>query len=297
MKIYAYNVDQKGSRAIEALTDTIIRRGIGDRIFSVDATLRLEERSLEGDFLRLNFAFKRGGHGPGRYLEDRPLESFDVGENNSGFGEDTALIVHLPSSTVAVQYNHHGPKIKHIEQYLYAADLKEGLSPAVDGVADEDRCGFEFGVVLTPDAMEKVRNFGLYRKINFTVAVPGVQRGDLERGRGLGEVLGAPFPEGVETLQMSIGATTKKGSRLSSVQSMRWIQDLLNLGPAVLKRAVVEGRPTEDDLTDPVDLIADRVCVERPIRLGHGLRYTVEDRWNALEQGWESMRERGLLPL
>lgn len=295
MRIYAYTAQQFGPRSLSNLTELIHDQPIEQRSYGGDAYLRLEDRRQDGDFLLLDFTKRRLGHGPGRYSRRQRLAPFDLGAED-GFGEDTAMVVHLPTNSLAVQYNHHGPKINRIEQYLYAADLGFGLGPRIEGVQDADRCGFRFGAVLTRDAIDRLRRFGLYRSVEFAISVPGVQPGDLESGRSLGAALSNPLPGGVENIRMRFSATTNKDSHLDSDATSNFINGLMRLGMGVT-HAVVTGKTTAEDPTEEVDLVSDRVQHTANLEVGTGGRYTDMDRWRALCDAWTAWRDAGLLPI
>jgi hypothetical protein len=295
MKAYAYLVDQRGNMSLEEITRRIFelpldRRGIGG-----DVSLRLEERSIDGDFVMLDFANRRGGHGPGLYARTRPLSAFSLREDED-FGEDTALVYHAPSRTAAVQYNHHGPKIQAIENQLTAAHMGFGIGPSVEGVLDGDRSGVRFGAVLTQNAINRLRNVGFYRSIDFAIAVPGIREGDAAAGRAVADALRQPLPAGVETIEMTIGASTKKNSKLDANAATEFITSILAIGPAV-KRAIVKAKRGVNDPVETIDLVEERVGRDILVAMGDGGRYPTRDRWAALREAWEAWREAGQLPI
>lgn len=231
----------------------------------------------------MDFARERGGHGPGRMglneaLQEIPLRA---GQN---FGEDTGIAYDVNSGLAAIQYNHYGPRAESIEEYLYMYDLGLGglRAAARPDEPDEERCGFTFGAFLKHDAYARLQKFGIIHEIDFTIALPGVNPGDLQAGRSLAEILRAPLPEGAETLSMHIKAAPGRGGALGRDGAFGIIDQLRRLGGDV-KRGFVRGKPSPGDKRfENVDLVEERLSTEASIELGRGRRYSRDDRWNAL---------------
>ena len=151
MKIFAYRVVQKGPRALATVIDRLHNLPIQDRFFG-SGSIRLEQKAMRDGFLLMDFAKARGGHGPGRMSRTQALQDISLRDVEE-FGEDTGMAFDPRTNYVVIQYNHYGPRERSVEDYLYAFDLSlGGLRPAQNDELDEDRCGFEFGVLLKSDA-------------------------------------------------------------------------------------------------------------------------------------------------
>ena len=182
MRTHAYRVEPKGGAAdFEALVRTIHARSLEGRYFPGDGgAIRLEDMEQRGDFLLLNFAGARSGHGPGRMGRGKPMAEFDL-DDDEQFGEDTAVAYHIPTKYAAVQYNHYGPRARAIELYLNAADLAVG-----GGLAS-----YSLAICLRGDAFARLQGLGFIQEVDFTVAIPGVLPGAAADGISVGGALRA----------------------------------------------------------------------------------------------------------
>ncbi len=295
MKIYAYRVEQVGPRALDNALMRIEAALLRERQYLGEREMRLETSEERNGFWFADFAVPRTGHGPGRMSRDAPLAEIALDAGFS-FGEDTGIAFDPNSGYLAVQYNHFGPRISSIEKYLLAADISFGGQPPLErGQRDEDRYGYKFGMVLRPDAYARLRQWGIFKSVDVTISAPGALAVDLQAGRSLKSVLDAPLPEGVETITLGITARPGKDSSLDERGVQGWIQDIQHLGGAV-SRAVVRGKPTEDDRMDSVNLVKDRVSAEATLTLGNGLRFVRQDRWDALGRTLRQWLDEGRLP-
>lgn len=137
---------------------------------------------------------------------------------------------------------------------------------------------------------------GFYRSIDFAIAVPGIQEGDAAAGRGLADALRNPLPAGVETIEMTIGATSKKDSRLNGDAAAQFITNLLAIGGAVT-RATVKAKRGVDDPVEEVNLVEERVQRDVLVTMGPGGRYPTSTRWSALRDAWQTWHDAGYLPI
>lgn len=295
MKVYAHRVHQVGPRALEEVLRRIQALSLADRSFQGRDDMRLEVAREENGLWFADFASPRKGHGPGRMGPNAPIEGITLAEGLM-FGEDTGIVYDPVTGYLGVQYNHYGPRISGIQNYLLAADLSFGdLGERQEGQSDSDRCGFRIGVVLKADAYARLRRWGIYKSVELTISVPGALAADLDAGRSLGSVLRAPLPEGVETITLGIQARPGREGALGERGVRGIINDVENLGLAV-KSAVFRGKPTLEEKTDAVNLVSDRVSGEVTMGLGEGLRYVRQDRWNALERTFRQWLADGRLP-
>lgn len=239
VKIFAYRIVQKGPRTFETIIERLNGLSLADRTIG-GSKIRLEERARRRGLLFVDFARQRGGHGPGRMAPNEALQDIPL-RGGQNFGEDTGLAYDPASGCAAVQYNHYGPRAPSIEHYLYDCDLSFGglRAAARPDEPDSERCGFQFGAFLKQDAYERLQKFGVIHEIDFTIALPGVNRHDLEAGRSLGDVLRAPLPEGVESLSMHIKAAPGRRGALGRDGAFGIIDHLQRLGGDV-KRAFGE---------------------------------------------------------
>jgi hypothetical protein len=138
-----------------------------------------------------------------------------------------------------------GPRVSAIEKYLFAYDLSlGGVRPAQHGERDEDRFGFRFGALLSPNAYARLQQLGVIREIEFAVSVPGAREADLAAGRSLSEVLSAPLPKGVETITIKLKAAARRNSALGRQGVMGIVNDVQRLGDDASRAKCVANKPS-----------------------------------------------------
>ncbi|TYC53830.1 hypothetical protein FMN50_13750 [Rhodobacterales bacterium] len=293
MKIYAYRFVQKGPRPLEQLLEKIVGLDLSERSFLGSDDIRLEHAAKQGKLWFADFASPRRSHGPGAMGSSEPLSDIKLGEGLK-FGEDTGIVYDAETGYAAIQYNHHGPRHASIRRYLEAADVKFG-GLADDERPERDRYGFSLGAVLKQDAYARIKKFGIYKTVEFTISMPGALGADLEAGSSLGSVLNAPLPEGVDTLTIAMHAAAGKGSPLESSGVEAIIDSIARLGNAV-RTATVKGKARPEDVYEAVNLVKDRVGTEVNLTVGAALRLERQDRWDALKDTLQSWLNNGLLP-
>src|SRR5690349_16153130 len=139
MRIFAFRLEQKGPRTLRRLIEALDAQPLGNRFTSPDQGVRLEEQTVLDDLLFMDFAKPRRGHGPGRMSRTQPLEAIPLRAGDE-FGEDTAMVVHMPTGYAAIQSSQYGPRPGAIENYLFAFDLEVGgLRVGAPGETDADR--------------------------------------------------------------------------------------------------------------------------------------------------------------
>lgn len=280
MKILAVQIQQQGNLTLTDLIAEIHALPLADRRFA-GSDLRLDEANLEGDLhTYADFAKARGGHGPGRMSRHAPLTEIDLGEDEF-FGEDTGLVFDRPTGRAALQFNQFGPRLRAIEDYINIAARNLG----------HDQTSFSFGQCLKPDAYARLAQLGLYKEIDYKISVPGADRAGLAAGRSVGEMLRAPLPGGVETINVTLAASTKRDSSLNPEGVMAIVNDLQRAGDAV-KRAVVKGRDV-NGRRERIDLIEEFLSVEADLRPARGHRYARPDRWISLRNALNAWRAEG----
>jgi hypothetical protein len=271
LKIHAYRVDRQGPLQVADLIAAIDARPLSDRFFHGDGqVLRLEDSVRDGDFLLLEFAGARTGHGPGRMSRDRPMAHIDL-DSDETFGEDTAVAYHVPSGYAAVQYNHYGPRATAIERYLNAA---------AGALATPGPTAYALGVCLRGEAYQRLAQLGFIQEVDFTIAIPGILPGDADNGVSVGAALRAPLPEGVEVISMQLRGRAGRPLGRDSVLTM--VDELLRRG-GDLHAARVWGKSAPGvGRKRPVDLVNDQLSADVEIRPARGHRYARPERWNGL---------------
>ena len=90
---------------------------------------------------------------------------------------------------------------------------------------------------------------------------------------------------------MTAGGT--RGSSLGDDGIMGYVNDIAAAG-ALVKKALVKGKVAQGETTEIIDLLKEAVVREVPMALGDGLRYSRDDRWNALSHTLGYWRDRVL---
>lgn len=297
MRIYAFRVAQRGPRLLGDVVQRLADLPMERRYFQGNAFgLRLEAMGGQDGFVLADVAAARVGHGPGRMATNAPMAEFDLGEGES-FGEDTGFAYDPETGYLALQYNHQGPRVGRIEQYLHAADFSfGGLRAAQPGESQFDLCGFRFGAVLQPGAYAKLRTMHIVKRLEVSISLPGAQAADRERGRSLSQVLDAPLPEGIEKLEIVMTSSAQKNGRLGRQGVMGFVDDALALGPHV-QNLFVRGKQNDDTPTEELDLLEQRLETTANVQLGPGGRFPRAARWEALSAALQTWKGSGALPV
>lgn len=271
MKAFGFRLESDPQRDFLQLATDLAARPLRDRRFVNDnGALRLEALRHAGDFLFIDFAGERNGHGPGRMAPDQPIAEIDL-EPQERFGEDTAMVLHIPTGTTAVQYNHQGPRYTAIQKYINAANLS-----LINGAGHSD---YNLAIKLSRDAYARLRAYGIIQEIEFTIATPGILSGDARRGISLGRALQAPLPEGAKIFNLSMRA--KRGEEIQADDAIEFVEELLSRGEDLIK-AKVWGKQNERQRKRPVNLLNDQLSHTADIRRHRGQRYAREERWAGL---------------
>jgi len=270
LKIHAYKIDQQGGMDLANLIGLVEGLALVHRFFPGDErALRLEDSRRDGDWLLMDFAGARKGHGPGRMARDRPMADIDL-DHDETFGEDTALALHVPTGYAAVQYNHYGPRAAAIEKYLNAASADLSDVPAA----------YRLAICLREEAYQRLERLGFIQQVDFTIAIPGILPGDAANGVSVGAALDMPLPEGVEVISMQLRG--RAGGSLGRARVFAMLDDLMRRS-GDLHAARVWGKPAQGvGRKRPVDLINDQLSTEVDIRPARGHRFARPERWDAL---------------
>lgn len=294
LKIKAYRIHQRGQMTIADVAAGLAARHLPDRDLGMQSQLRLEEIRVGQRLLYLDFAQRRTGHGPGRMGRAAPIREIDLGADEH-FGEDTGVVVDMHSGYAAIQYNHHGPKVSAIEEYMRIAEAELRGVPA-NVAANPDRSGFVWATHLNSDGYTRLGNLGIYREVSVEINVPGATEQDFVRGRALGQILDHALPQGTETVTLTFKAAAPRDSSLGDQGVEGWLTDIRRLGDSVQK-ATVRGRRAERAPIEEIDLIEEQLSQTVDLRVHRGERYAREDRWQALGNALEFWHGAGQLPV
>jgi hypothetical protein len=244
--------------------------------------LRLEELQLDAgkghlfcDFLKI-----RTGHGPGRAAKNKAVEEFDL-KKDEGFGEDTGLFYDFRSQIAIVQYNHYGPRIAAVAEYLSLFDHANVMT-------------FEFTPRYQEDVLERLESKEILRRFEMTVDARLLNENDFRKGMALKEAASLSEEYGSDYVSISLRVEKRTDSmRRKLVHLGQWVVDRTNNTEEALnpfKACEVAGKDDEAAPMELLDLVAQRVSDKQAVTLGSGRRYTRESRWAALERAWHKLR-------
>lgn len=279
MKILGYRVTSRGPRSFEEIARWAYQLDLEDRFVPGDERgVRLEFLFERDQYLFLDFSKGRTGHGPGQRSRQDTVADIDL-PNDGEFAEDTALVYDVESGYLALQYNHYGPRAKNIEEYLTSMDFSLGnLVPDQNG---DTPYGYEFAVCLSQNAAARLNNIELYRDLEFSVALNGAQQSNLAAGHSLGRILDSPFPDGTETIKVTMKSARNRQGSMAANAVRSFIDGLRHLGEDV-QNAKVHGKAADGSNVDPVDLIEDKLAATVSIPRTPGQRYSRDERWRHL---------------
>lgn len=288
MKIHAYQLSQVDGYDFVAVLNQLADRPLDSRFLDDSlSAMRLEALTVEDGLILADF-MRRREHGPGLYRRGEPLGGFNIDVSaGDGFGEETAMVYDPASGFLVVQYNHFGPRPLGIADYIDGAD-ESWVHPNRNQTPV-----FEFGVRLRPDGYARLRGMSIFRSFEAKISVPAVSKNDLSDGRGLGSVLQNPIG-GLETVTIKYSTGLPRDSSLHQNDVLRLLNQIQRLGDAV-RRVVVKAKPTEDDSTETINLLDDRLEVDLPIEIGDDGRYPRNIRWALLKSAYRTWRRDGSL--
>lgn len=246
--------------------------------------IRLETAEPLGNYWLLDFGGIRH-EGPGRASIDTPIEDFDLSEQE-GFGHETAGC--FDGQFLVLQYNHFGPRISRIREYLSL--VSQELAGATGAGGEQI---FSFVAVLKEDAHERLGQMGLVKSMEISFYVPGVVANNGSARPSLSGILSTPLIGTAAKVRIQVAASRDRGASLALNQVHQAIDDLVGLREDVSELQIV-AKESEDAPSEPVDFLEARLEADIPVART-GRRYGRTDRWSALQQALETWRRNGQL--
>ena len=285
MKIHAYRVLQAGPVSLAEVLDHIHGLPLDQRLVDISGVpLRVEDARPGQNIWAVDVAAIKHD-GPGRASIDAPIEDFDLQEEE-GFGHETAFYFDASSQFLTLQYNHFGPRIARIQNYLY------GFSRRLAGEGLEaNQYGFGFIPVLKADAAERLSHMGIVKNIEVSFYVPGVLAQSNGERQSLNSLLDNPLVGSAEKIRLQLSAGRARGMSLAVTHVHQLITDLLGARDDVYDLNIT-AQETEDSSKEPVDFIEARLEADIPVaRVGR--RYGRTERWAALKQAYDIWTTNG----
>lgn len=288
MKIYLYRINLRPkSKSVEAVLAEINALELSQRNQEHNGEkLRLEHFEERGGLIYADFVKLRFDHGPGRVGENEAITGFDL-EDNEGFGEETALVYCPATGYAAIQYNHYGPRHALIEDYLRLMG------------------GSAFDAEILPkydeELQNKVRSMTLYRKLELSICPRNLTESDYRRGVPLKEAIELSKNSGADNVEITLSVGRGRNSHLTNRTIKRiidWVMGRVNTGnhDGVLTKCKLTARKDEAESSELLDLLAQRIMLEREVIAGPDRRFPRQNRYNALEisyRSWEANLDLG----
>ncbi len=282
MRIYAYKVALRDEwtypldRAFRFASDKPLEQRL--RQLSTSQT-RLEEIDVQGGRVYANFVLFRSGSGPALVSSSTHLSEIDI-QDDQYFGEDTACLFDAKSGYILVQYNHHGPRVSAIQEYL-------------SFVENEQPHFYVFAPKLSPSSEEKIRSLSLVSRVEVSFAVPSLNNHRNMRGLSLGEAIDVAGANGAETLSLVMG--NRSGLALSTIKDLLVRLHGMASGGEGIRKLALTAQVDDESPRETIDLIADRLSQKVIVPLGPGRRYSVRDRWSMMTEVLDSWESAGYL--
>ena len=285
MKIFAFALNTTATDLdIEQRLHEILVRPLLDRNMLLNKEhYRVEAIQKIRDFWCLDFIKIRMDHGPGKGGLTSHVQPFNLG-NDEGFCEETAVLIHPQSKVMAVQYNHHGPRVGAIAEYIAFFDPAVPMmlqpTPYLDNLVEQQlvnkRIFSKFQMTFERTAFtaaEYAANSSLARAAQCAASLEG-DRINIEVS-----VTGRDNTLGQQTLDIATLV----------LQKMRGMEEV------AISSAKLSAKENIDDRLEVLDLVAQRVYSKQTVATGPDRRYPQGARWDALQRAYAGWLRDGAL--
>lgn len=282
MKIDLYKLEPVGNHDLDGKIRRVLDMPLEERnrqrqkvYYRIETAQKIRHRWLI-DFVQL-----RLDHGPGRAGLSSPMTNFEM-EAGEGFGEDVGLLWDPRNDYCAVQYNHHSVRARAMAEYLSTVLPDQPHLMTLQPVLDRAFAA-------------RLRQKTIYKKLEVTVSVPLLDHNDYAQGNSVIGAARALLGSGVQTMHLTISAGRRELHRGMISNFVDWArgQEEADAGDgaantrSALSSAKLTGKDDEDSASEVLDLLSQRVTTHESVRTGAGVRFTRDDRWNALERAFD----------
>lgn len=280
LKIHLYKVaSQHGSRPLDDVLNLINSIDLQNRMKHCShQDIRLDEvqsPSKSKPYWLLDFGNLRFTSGPGRASRNTPTQSFSL-QKGEGFAEETAVLYDAHHNAMLVQYNHYGPRVGTIQEYLSSFGSQDI---------------YDLNIVLRGDAQARLKTKKIFTKLIMKVAPDKLSASYKQHNVALSTAIQrthTDFGGDVVTFEIGIGRSNKNGLNLSKL--MKSFLNLIGEQDAI-KELKIAGK-TSDEKAELINLLEHKLEESfTDLTLDSGLRIPRLDRWNALERayrGWQA---------
>ena len=264
----------------------ITTASLDQRTRHIGYKLRLEDFLAPDEnrpFWLLDFAKLRFDGGPGRASEKEPTASFDLAEGE-GFSEETGMLYHPTSGFAALQYNHHGPRVQSIADYLGGFDAEQ---PAT----------YDFLLQLKSDAQARLDKKKIFTRFEMKVAPAILSPSFRKNNVSLTSMLKRQITEfGGDTVAITVALERGNVGSLSLKKWLNIFKTMANSEYEAVSVLRIVGRDENDGPLDPVDLIAEKEHLEyKGVEMDAGLRYLRNERWRCLQGAYSTWKAKKVI--
>ena len=219
-------------------------------------------------------------HGPGRAPLAKPLTGFDLGEDE-GFGEQTGLLWDPATKYCLIQYNHFGPRAAAIAEYIALWDHEMPID-------------FEFVPKIDGTVHSKIKHKGIVRKFSMSVAPKMLSDSDYEAGSPLLSAVKGLGKTAADLITITVSVRGKSSGLDVSLPDMAsWVKRLGGGNEdSPIGSAWATAKTNPGEAAEVLDLLSPQIKTDLKISSGVDRRYSVKDRWAALERartGWNHL--------
>lgn len=285
VKFHAYRVRRmENSVALDHLIEQVarqrnlehrVRRNHGKRI-------RAETINRDGDLgvYLMDMVLFRESHGPGKASLDRPVEGHEYAPDEYPT-EDTAALYHPESGHLIVQYNHQGVRVGALLDYFARYN-------------DDVPAAFEPQVLLDEHTHERFENRQASRRLDISIAPQELDRQEWDGNVAIGAALRAGQESNARRASIQLSMGHEGGFLNQSVEeALARIYQRIRRGETDgFYRVHVGVLEDIDTKIETLDLLHERLTLERSMELAEDKRIPRSERWRALKVAFRSWRDR-----
>lgn len=277
---------EDGSERLDERLKKIETTPLAQRVRHIGYKIRLEEAkapSTDCPYWLLDFAKLRFDGGPGRASEENPTSSFDLVEGE-GFSEETAMLYDPKSNFALLQYNHHGPRMQAIADYLSIFDPEQSST-------------YDLRIQLRADAQTRLEKKKIFTRLEIKVAPALLSDEYKKKNVSLTSMLKQQTDEfGGDTVAVTIGLERFSSASLKLKQFINTFKVMANEERDAVTHLTIVGRDEADAPVDAVDLIAEKEQLEyKNVEMDTGLRYLRGERWRCLQAAYGTWKSRKVI--
>lgn len=281
-------VASEGSLPLHDLLGKISDTNIDKRVRDIGYKIRVEDEILAPSpsypYWLIDFAKLRFEGGPGRGSVKVPTRSFDLDEDE-GFVEETAMLYDPKSGFALIQYNHFGPRVTAISDYLSVFDYAGDSS-------------YEFVVKLRGDAQARLDRKTIFTRIEMKVAPVNLTEGFKAKNVALSSMLKTQTDSfGGDFVSIEISLERNNQVSLKVKDWLRSIKLLANEDRDAVKHLLIAGRDGEYESIEPINLLAEKEELSfSGVEMDSGHRYIRKERYARLEGAFKQWKSKQAIP-